>query len=250
MKNHFVRHSLILLMIVGLISCDTLQKISDGMSGTGGITSSEAAGGLKEALLLGMIQGTNLLSKEDGFFGNNLVKIPWPEEADFVKTAMEKIGMGDRVENVTKSLNRAAEKAAGEAVDVFVGSVKQMTFQDAMGILGGGNGAGTAYFQRTTTNILTEKFRPIIESSLASVNATKIWSDVIGIYNNIPFTNKKVETDLTAFVTRKALEGVFKMVEIKENEIRDKASARTSGLLQKVFGYADTLKTQPNNTGK
>lgn len=245
MKNYFVRYFFILTLTFSFVSCDTLQKLAGSLPSTGGITSSEAAGGLKEALLMGMIQGTGLLSKEDGFFGNNLVKIPWPEEADFVKTAMEKIGMGDKVENVTKSLNRAAEKAAGEAVDVFVGSVKQMTFQDAMGILGGGDGAGTAYFQKATTGILTEKFRPIIESSLAGVNATKIWSDVIGIYNNIPFTNKKVEADLTAFVTRKALDGVFKMVEVKENEIRSKASARTSGLLQKVFGYADQLKTQP-----
>lgn len=243
MKNYFVRQTLIMLMIVGLVSCDTLQKLAENLP-TSGITSSEAAGGLKEALLIGMINGTGLLSKEDGYYGNSLVKIPWPEEAQFVKTAMEKIGMGDRVENVTKSLNRAAEKAAGEAVDVFVESVKQMTFQDAMAILGGGDGAGTAYFKRTTTDILTEKFRPIIEGSLSSVNATKIWSDAIGVYNNIPFTNKKVETDLTAFVTQKALEGVFKMVEEKENEIRNKVSARTSGLLQKVFGHADQMKKQ------
>ncbi len=227
-------------------SCTTTQ-IQDTMGAvlgnSSGVTSTEAASGLKEALSKGFVTAIGLLSKEDGFYGNSLVKIPWPEEAQFVMNAMQKIGMGAQVDKVTLSLNRAAEKASGEALDVFVQAVKQITFQDAMGILLGGDGAATDYLKRTTTVILADKFRPIVESSLGTVNATKYWTDAITIYNKIPLTNKKVETDLTTFVTQKALKGVFKKVEEQENNIRNNLSFRNTALLQKVFGFADSKKT-------
>lgn len=239
--------SIVLAVVLFFSSCTTTQ-IQDTLGvltgANSGVTNIEAASGLKEALSKGFVTAVGLLSKQDGFYGNSLVKIPWPEEAQFVMNAMEKIGMGAQVEKVTLSLNRAAEKASGEALDVFVQAVKQMTFQDAMGILLGGDGAATDYLKRTTTSILAEKFRPIVESSLGSVNATKYWSDAINIYNKIPLTNKKVETDLTTFVTAKALEGVFKKVEEQENNIRNNLSFRNTALLQKVFGYADSKKTQ------
>lgn len=234
-----------LFMSISLAACtpQQIQQVTDTIFGNGGITQGEAKSGLTEALKIGLISATNLLSEEDGYYGNSLVKIPWPEEAQFVMNAMNTLGMHDKVENVTRSLNRAAEKAAGEALDVFVQSLTQMTFQDAIGIVKGGDGAATEYFKRTTTAILTERFRPVIENSLSSVNATNIWSNTVGIYNNLPIPGKEpVETDLTAFVTRKAMDGLFLMVEKKENEIRHKVSERTSGTLQKVFGYADQFR--------
>lgn len=236
-----------ILMSLSLVACtpQQIQQVTDSIfGGTGsGITQGDAKNGLTEALKIGLTVATNLLSEEDGFYGNSLVKIPWPEEAQVVMNAMNTLGMQDKVENVTRSLNRAAEKATGEALDVFVQSLQQMTFQDALSIVKDGDGAGTAYFKRTTTDILTEKFRPIIEQSLGNVNATNIWANAINIYNNIPFIQKdNINTDLTAFVTEKAMDGLFLMVEKKENEIREKASARTSGILQKVFGYADQFK--------
>ena len=228
---------------ITLTSCDTLQQGIDAiLNGNSGITQGEAVGGLREALSVGFVTATNILSKENGYYKDPTVKIPWPEEAEFVMSAMTALGMGDKVDNVTESLNRAAEKAAGEAVDVFIGAIKQMTFQDAMGIVTGGDGAATEYLVRTTTNTLVEKFRPIIDNSLGDVNATKIWSETITRYNKIPFA-KPVETDLTTFVTTKAMEGLFKKVEEKENDIRQNVGARTSGLLQKVFGYADQKKS-------
>lgn len=238
--------SIVLAVTLFLSSCTTtqIQDTLGVLSGTsGGVTNAEAASGLKEALSKGFVTAVGLLSQQDGFYGNSLVKIPWPEEAQFVMNAMEKIGMGAQVEKVTLSLNRAAEKASGEALDVFVQAVKQMTFQDAMGILLGGNGAATEYLKRTTTVILADKFRPIVESSLGSVNATKYWTDAITVYNKIPLANKKVETDLTTFVTGKALEGVFKRVEEQENNIRNNLSFRNTALLQKVFGFADSKKS-------
>ena len=238
-----------ILMSLSLVACtpQQLQTVTNILNGTtGGITQGEAKSGLTEALQIGLVAATTMLSKEDGFYGNNLVKIPWPEEAEFVMNAMNTLGMHDKVENVTRSLNRAAEKASGEALDVFVESLRQMTFQDAIGIVKGGDGAGTDYFKRTTTVILTEKFRPIIDNSLGQVNATNIWANAISVYNNLPIPGKKpINTDLTAFVTEKAMDGLFLMVEKKENEIRGKVSERTSGVLQKVFGYADQFK--PSN---
>lgn len=241
------RTILVLLTSLTLVSCDPeqIRQITGAIFGSGEITPTEASGGMKEALKIGLVTATNILSEEDGFYGNSLVKIPWPEEAEFVMNAMTMLGMHDKVENVTRSLNRAAEKAAGEALDVFVESLRMMTISDAIGIVKDGPGAGTEYFKRTTTVILTERFRPIIEQSLGEVNATQVWSNAIGVYNNLPLPGKKeVNTDLTGFVTEKAMEGLFIMVEKKENEIRDKVSARSSGLLQKVFGYADQFKPQ------
>lgn len=238
--------SVVLAATLFLSSCTTTQ-IQDTLGvltgSSSGVSNTEAASGLKEALSKGFVTAVGILSKEDGFYGNSLVRIPWPEEAQFVMNAMQKIGMGAQVEKVTMSLNRAAEKASGEALDVFVQAVRQMTFQDAMGILLGGDGAATDYLKRTTTVILADKFRPIIETSLGNVNATKYWADAINVYNKIPLTNKKVETDLTTFVTAKALEGVFKKVEEQENNIRNNLSFRNTALLQKVFGFADSKKS-------
>lgn len=234
----------ILFFSIFLFSCTT-QQIQDAVGSILGtnttVTEGEAAGGLQDALTQGVKIGMGLLSMQDGFLGNDLVKIPWPEQANTVKDAMLKLGMQKQVDNVTTSLNRAAEKASGVAVEVFVNAIKQMTIQDAMNILLGGDGTATAYLKKTTTPLLTEKFRPIVETSLNQVNATKLWSDATNIYNKIPLV-KPVNTDLTGFVTEKALQGVFVMVEKEENKIRANPLARATDLMKKVFGFADSKK--------
>lgn len=235
----------IFLISILLFGC-TAQQIQDTVSAvlgssTGNPTEQEAGQGLKDALGIGITKGMGLLSQQDGFLGNDLVKIPWPSEAEKVKDVMVNLGMQKQVDNVTTSLNRAAEKASGVAIDVFVQVLKQMTITDAINIITGGNGAGTAYLKKTATPILTEKFRPIVDQSLGQVNATKYWGEAISIYNKVPFV-KPVNTDLTGFVTEKALVGVFKMIEKEENNIRANPLARTSDLLKKVFGFADKNK--------
>lgn len=235
----------ILLISILMFGC-TAQQIQQTVSavlGTtyGDPTEQEAGQGLKDALGIGITKGMGLLSQTDGFLGNDLVRIPWPEQAKQVKDIMLSLGMDKQVENVTTSLNRAAEKASGIAIDVFLQSIKQMTVTDAIQIITGGNGAGTAYLKKTTTPILTEKFRPIIDQSLGQVNATKYWTDATTIYNRVPLV-KPVNTDLTGFVTEKALDGVFKMVEKEENNIRANPLARTTEILKKVFSFADKNK--------
>ncbi len=235
----------IFLISIFLFGCTT-QQIQDTVSavlGTtfGDPTEAEAGQGLKDALGIGITKGVNILSVTDGFLGNDLVRIPWPEQATQVRDAMLRLGMQKQVDNVTTSLNRAAEKASGIAIDVFLQAIRQMTVTDALHIITGGNGAGTAYLKQATTSILTEKFRPIVDQSLGQVNATKYWTDATTIYNKIPFV-KPVNTDLTGFVTEKALDGVFKMVEKEENNIRANPLARTTDLLKKVFSFADRKK--------
>jgi DNA-binding Lrp family transcriptional regulator len=238
----FLSVAILTILLLGSCTSTQVQNTLGVLSNGSGITAAEAGNRLKEALSKGLVTGIGILSKENGFYGNDLVRIPWPDEAKFVMDAMLKIGMKKQVDNVNLALNRAAERASAEALDVFLQTVRQMTIQDAMGILLGGDGAATNYLRRTTTPILTEKFRPIVESSLMATNATKLWSDAIDAYNKIPLVNKKVETDLTSFVTQKALEGVYLTVQDEENKIRNNISERTSPLLQKVFGYADSQK--------
>jgi len=235
----------IFLVSTLLFGC-TAQQIQDTVGAVLGTTTSvptegEASNGLKDALSIGITKGMGLLSQTDGFLGNDLVKIPWPEQANQVKDVLLRLGMQKQVDNVTTSLNRAAEKASGVAIDVFIQAIKQMTVTDALQIITGGNGAGTAYLKKTTTAILADKFRPIIDQSLGQVNATKYWGDATTIYNKVPLV-KPVNTDLAGFVTEKALDGVFKMVEKEENNIRANPFARTTDLLKKVFNYADTKK--------
>jgi hypothetical protein len=246
-KNKFKMKKFYIIMLVSLtlLGCSTQQIQSAVTSMLGmnndSITEGEAAGGLQDALAQGLKVGIGLLSKQDGFLGNDLVKIPWPEQAKPVMEAMEKLGMQKQVDAVTTSLNRAAEKASGVALDVFVTAVKQMTIKDAMNILLGGDGTATNYLKQSTTPLLTEKFRPIISTSLDQVNATKLWGDAVNVYNKIPLV-KPVNADLTGFVTEKALDGVFKMVEKEENKIRANPLERVSDLMKKVFGFADKNK--------
>lgn len=205
---------------------------------TGNPTSAEISSGLKEALEKGTGISSDRLSLENGYLGNLDVKILFPEEARQVERSLRNIGLGNLCDQVITSLNRAAEDAAKEAKPIFTDAIKQMSFQDVQQILLGENNAATQYFQRTTTNSLSEKFSPIIDNSLEKVEATKYWDDVITRYNKIPLV-KPVNTDLTAYVTEKAIQGLFVEIAKEELKIRQQVGSRTSPLLQKVFGYAE-----------
>lgn len=208
-------------------------------------TQKEVAAGLIENLVMGMSKGSDLLSAKDGFFGNELIKIPFPEEATKVKNALMTVGAGKLVQDTTLSLNRAAEDASGVAKEVLVTAIKAITFQDAMNILLGPDNAATTYLQNTTSELLLSKFKPIIGSSLDKVHATKYWGDVMTKYNQINIMNvfgDPVETDLTNYVASRALSAMFLMVEKEEKNIRDNPIERTTNLLKKVFGYADSKK--------
>ena len=221
-----------------------LQNAGSVLNGSGGSyipTASEAGSGLKQALEIGITTGANTLAARDGYFGNALVKVLFPPEAQKVEETMRSLGLGSMVDKAIESFNRGAEKAAKEAAPIFVSAIKQMTINDAMNILLGDQDAATNYLKAATLTELTSRFTPVIDRSLNEVNATKDWEDVIVRYNKIPLV-QKVNPDLTAYVTEKALDGLFLMVAKEELKIRENVNARTTDLLQKVFGYADSQK--------
>jgi hypothetical protein len=142
--------------------------------------------------------------------------------------------MGSLVDKAILSINRAAEDAARGAGTIFINAVRQMTITDAVNILKGGDFAATNYFKAKTTSALAESFRPVINNALKNVNATKYWGDVISVYNQ--FSATKINTDLTAYVTQRAMDGIFYQVGLEEQKIRRDPVARTTDILKKVFG--------------
>jgi hypothetical protein len=194
----------------------------------------DIADGLKEALTKGAVNSTNLLSKPDGFFANAAVKILLPPEAKKIENTLRNVGMGKQVDDAILSMNRAAEDACKNATPIFTNAIKQMTVNDALGILKGSDTAATAYLQQKTTAALTTSFRPVIEKSLESTDATKQWNSLVSTYNK--FSLKKINPDLAGYVTEKSLSGIFTQIAIEEQNIRKNPVARTSDLLKKVFG--------------
>jgi hypothetical protein len=233
---------LILLAIIvftTLTGCDTARQVLEGVNstyGTGaaGLSTTEIISGLKQALTIGTQNSTSQLSALDGFFKNAAIKILLPEDAKKVESTLRSLGMGSMVDKAILSMNRAAEEATKGAGTIFINSVKQMTITDAVNILKGGDFAATNYFKEKTTAELTQKFKPVIDKALSNVNATKYWSDVTTVYNN--FSRNKVSTDLNAYVTQKAMDGIFLQVGLEEQKIRKNPVARTTEILKKVFG--------------
>lgn len=223
----------LMVLSEGAVAQVNLDKLKKTLSG-GSLSKEEVGEGLKEALTNGVSKGSDLVSQLDGYYKNPEIKIPFPPEVKQVETKLRQIGMGSEVDKFIESLNRGAEDAAKEAKPIFVSAIKQMTIQDAWGILKGENDAATKYLSRTTSPLLTEKFKPVIQNSLSKVNATKYYSDLVNTYNKIPLV-QKVNPNLDDYATEKAIQGLFVMVAKEEKNIRTNPGARTSELLKKVF---------------
>ncbi|MBC7903378.1 MAG: DUF4197 domain-containing protein [Gemmatimonadaceae bacterium] len=213
------------------------SAISSAKSGSGtSLSNEEIVAGLKEALSVGAQNSSNKLASADGFFKDAAVKVLWPAEAQKVEKTLRNLGMGKLVDDAILSLNRAAEDASKSAAPIFVNAVKQMNVKDALGILKGADTSATSYLRKVTTTDLTTSFKPVIESSLQKVNATKYWQVVFDTYNKLPTTMTKVNPDLSEYATQKALNGIFYYVADEEKKIRSNPAARVSDILKKVFG--------------
>jgi hypothetical protein len=218
----------------------TADKIFKGASSSGmggNLSNEDIISGLKEALRVGTDSTSKKLSKVDGFFANAAIRILMPPEAQKVEKTLRGIGAGSIVDKAILSMNRAAEDAASGVGNIFWNSIKQMSINDGLQILRGGDFAATNYLKRTTTAELAAKFRPVIEGSLAKTDATKYWDDVFTNYNKYNvFSKEKVNTDLTAYVTERALAGLFYNIGLEEQKIRKDPAAQVTGILKKVFG--------------
>ena len=211
---------------------DVLNKVSKNTFGSS-LSNDDIISGLKEALRVGTDSSTKKLSKLDGFFGDAAIKILMPEEAKKMEKTLRNFGMGSLVDKAILSMNRAAEDAANGVGDIFWNAIKQMSIKDGLQILRGGDFAATDYLKSMTTKELTEKFRPVIEASLVKVDATKYWKDVFTAYNK--FSSSPVNTDLNAYVTEKALGGLFYNIGLQEQKIRKDPAAQVTDILKKVF---------------
>jgi hypothetical protein len=227
------------ILILNLTACAELQQVVNQMPQGGGVlTNADMASGLRQALDFGIDKQVSKLTAEDGFFKNELVKILFPEELQKVDKTLRDIGLGNLADEGLKVLNRAAEDAVKEATPIFVSAVKEIRFADARNILLGADNAATEYLTAKTQAALYDKFKPVIKNSFSKVGADQIWENLIHKYNSIPFTNN-VNPDLTDYVTKEALKGVYIMIAVEEKDIRNKVSSRTTDLLKRVFALQD-----------
>ena len=214
---------------------DLINDLSKRLSGNGELTTNQVIAGLKEALIQGISKGSDQASEVDGYLKNSLIKIAFPPDARKVESRLRQIGLGPEVDKFIVSLNRGAERAAKEAKPIFIDAIKNMSVEDAWGILKGGEHSATQYLKQSSYQSLSESFQPIISNALEEVSATKYYDDLVHSYNKIPFV-KKMNPDLDQYGTEQAIEGLFLLIAEEEAKIRKDPVARTSELLNKVFG--------------
>ncbi len=199
------------------------------------LNSADISAGLKEALTLGAEKGCAELSKHDGFFKNTARKIAMPPEVQKIESTIRSVGLNQLADAFILSLNRAAEDACKTAAPILIQAIKDMTVSDGISILRGKESAATEYLRNKTQATLAQEFKPTIQTSLATVQATKYWDQLNKAYQSIPFSNKKTNPDLADYVTEKALQGIFDEIALHEKEIRTNPVARTSALLKSLF---------------
>ena len=212
-----------------------LEKTGISIPGTSSLSEEEVGKGLKEALNNGIVKGVKKLSKPDGYFKDDQIKLFLPEEANQVESKLRKLGQGKKVDAAIESMNRAAEDAANSSKELFVAAIKELSLIDVMKILNGEDDAATSYLSAQTRKSLVDKFKPVIKASLDKVGATKHWGTLFTTYNKIPMV-QKVNPDLVDYTTEKAIDGLFIQIAKQELEIRNNPAARVSDLLKKVFG--------------
>jgi hypothetical protein len=225
------------ITLAGCTSAQINQAISEvnkTISGDEPLTTLEVGDGLKEALVKGISVGAEQVSQTDGYFKNPQIKIPFPPDVKKVEDRLRQIGLSNEVDRFIMTLNRGAEDAAKEAKPIFITAIKSLTIQDVWSILKGQPDAATQYLKRTTSPQLKEKFKPVIQSSLDKVSATRYYGDLVNTYNRIPMV-EKVNPDLNEYATSLAMQGLFAMIASEEKKIRQDPMERTTDLLKKVF---------------
>jgi hypothetical protein len=230
------------LMTVALVfffaGCETLSTLpSTGtIGGSGPVTETEAGQGIRQALAQGVSTAILNLNKENAFFGNDFYKVLLPADAQKIENTLRKVGLGKEVDKAILQINRAAEDAVGFAKPVFVEAIQEMTITDAFNIIRGEKNSATNYFRVKTREKLLAAFAPSVKQSLDKVGATKYYTDIVTLYNNIPTTFTKINPDLPSYVVSKATDALFDQIEKEELNIRENPVARTTAILKKVFG--------------
>jgi hypothetical protein len=213
------------------------QKASGGASpqGGSGLDEQTVASGLKEALTIGSRKAVEAVAKQDGYFGNAKIKIPLPDKIRKSEKMLRKVGLSKYVDQFVLTMNRAAEKAAPVATDIFIGAVKEMTIIDAVKILRGGDTEATEYFRSRTYDALYGAFKPPVTTAVQDVGVTRSYQQLVDKGKKAKLI-KDQSLDLDHHVTSKALDGLFYMLGEEEKKIRKDPVAQVTDLLKKVFG--------------
>jgi hypothetical protein len=236
---------LVCLFIISLFSCSIIEDASTTiLSPTNNspskidLTNEEVISGLKEALNVGIKNAVNLSSVTDGFLKNDVIRLPFPPDAIKVREKAINFGLSKQVTTFEETLNRAAEEATKKALPIFVDVIKNMSVSDGFSILKGGDGAATKFLKSQTSNQLVIAFAPVVKEATTKVQLTAYWNPIITRYNSAMTLSggQKLDPDLDAYITQKAIDGLFYLVETEENKIRKDPLARVSDILVKVFG--------------
>lgn len=211
-----------------------LDRFFKGLGGSG-LSDAKVGSGLKEALQVGTERAVGQTGAVDGFFANQAIKILMPSQLQTFERALRAVGYGPQIDEFVLSMNRAAERAAPQAKEIFWSAIGDMTFDDARKILSGPDDAATMFFEEKTTGRLTAAFTPIVDRALGEVGVTRQYKDLVGRFEQIPFVQTQ-SFDLTRYVTGKSLDGLFHVVGEQEKQIRTNPAARTTELLRDVFG--------------
>lgn len=221
---------------------DLLKSVEETVGGLGGLGGGEGAlsdqdigDGLIEALRVGTERVVGQVSATDGYNLDPDIHIPLPGSLKKVQKVLKSVGMSGLADDLEVRLNRAAEEAAPEAQALFWDAISEMSFEDVKQIYSGPDDAATRYFQDKMTPPLSERMQPVVERSLADVGAIQSYDNMMKEYESVPFV-PDVKADLTSYVVEKAMDGIFHYVAIEEAAIRNNPAARTTELLQKVFG--------------
>jgi hypothetical protein len=220
----------IFLFIAGLVTA--AQACALDLSS---LSNQDATAGLKEALVQSAGKAVSQLGAANGFLGNPQVKIPLPDSVRRVESGLRMMGMSRQADELVTSMNRAAEMAVKEATPILVESVKKMSVQDAKAILTGGDTAATEYFRRTTSAQLTQRFMPIVKQMTAKVQLAEQYNQLAGQAAQFGLVSKD-DANIDAYVTRKALDGLFLVIGEQEKAIRRDPVGSATGMAQKVFG--------------
>jgi hypothetical protein len=200
-----------------------------------GLTDAKIGQGLKEALQVGTGNTVSLTGRTDGYFLNQAIKILMPEKLRTLESGLRMVGYGPQLDEFVLSMNRAAERAAPAAKQIFWDAIGAMTFDDARKILNGGDTAATQYFKDKTSGQLGAAFRPIVERATGEVGVTRQYKELVNRYQSIPFA-KAESLDVDQYVVTKGLDGLFYVLGQEEKKIRTNPVARTTDLLKEVFG--------------
>lgn len=199
------------------------------------LSDSKITSGLKEALQIGTGNAVRLTGQPNGYFGNQAIKIPMPENLRTLEKGLRTVGLGPKVDDFVLSMNRSAEAAAPAAKSIFLDAILAMSFADARKILSGGDTAATDYFKQATGEKLSAAFRPVIEKTMDENSVTQQYKLLVTQSQRIPFL-KTSNFDITPYVVSKAVDGLFYMLGQEEKKIRKDPAAQTTALLREVFG--------------